>query len=156
MIDKIIFEKAFSLIARSDAAYLSVIDADGYPDTRAMLNLHNPQLYPLCDAFFREHTDGRHIYFTTNTSSRKVGFLAENAHAAVYYCFPGEWNGVMIKGNVHLVGDASIKEALWQKGWEMYYPKGSSDPDYAILKLVPAQIRGYNAFTIYDSSADTK
>lgn len=50
----------------------------------------------------------------------------------------------MLGGEVEIVASREIKESLWQEGWEMYYPGGVSDPDYAILCLRPVCAKYYH------------
>ncbi|KUK27322.1 MAG: Uncharacterized protein XD60_0564 [Acetothermia bacterium 64_32] len=36
----------------------------------------------------------------------------------------------MLGGEVEIVADPGIRNALWNAGWERYYPAGPDDPDY--------------------------
>lgn len=140
---------AYDLMKAAKAAYLTTIDADGYPETRAMLNLRNPDKYPGLAGFYGRMGAGFTTYFTTNTSSNKVNRLRGNPKACVYYSKPDEWRGLMMAGSLDVVEDADIKKALWQSGWTMYYPGGAEDPDYAVLCMRPAFIQGYHQFQHY-------
>ena len=109
----------------SDTAYLACVDEDGYPQTRAMLVL--------------EHESLRTQYFSTNTSSGKVGWLRTNPKASVYYCTPGNYRGALFIGDVEVCTDQATKDFLWREGFERYYPRGVTDPDYCVLKLNAAR-----------------
>lgn len=137
------------LMKTADTTYLTTIDANDYPQTRAMLNLRNADKYPGLADFFSRHNDDISLYFTTNTSSPKVKRINENSKACVYYSKPDEWRGLMIAGELEIVEDTEIKNALWQKNWTMYYPGGIEDPDYAVLHMRPVFLQGYHQFQHY-------
>ena len=125
------------------AAYLTTIGADGYPHTRAMFNLRNRRQYPNQAHLFVNHQRDLLVYFTTNTSSRKVREIQASPRVSVYYCDPKEVKGVMLGGDMEIVADLGIRHALWNEGWERYYPGGPDDPDYAVLRLVPKLAMGW-------------
>ena len=135
-------EVSLKLIESADAAYLTNIGRDGFPDTRAMLNLRNAAQYPGLRDFFSTLAPFQ-LYFSTNTSSRKVAQMKENPNVSVYYCQPKAFHGVMLGGTIEIIADDSIKQALWQPGWEVYYPKGFDDPDHTALRLSPLFLRSW-------------
>lgn len=49
----------------------------------------------------------------------------------------------MLAGDIEIVDDQKIKHALWNEGWEKYYPNGPDDPDYSVLRLFPKNVRGW-------------
>ncbi len=132
------------LMSISEAAVLTTIGPDGYPNTRAMLNLRNAKKYPALVSFFKNHADDFLVYFTTNTSSAKVAQVKENRKASVYFCKPDEWRGLMVCGDLELVSDPGVKRELWQPEWTMYYPGGPDDADYAIMALRPVFVKLYH------------
>jgi len=135
--------RAIDLLSNAEAVCLTTIEKDGWPFTRAMLNLRNENRYPDLIPVFTNYNQELLLYFTTNTSSEKVAQIAHNNKASAYFCSPSEWRGLMLGGAVSIVSDHSIKKTLWQKEWAMYYPKGVEDPDYAILCLKPQVARYY-------------
>ena len=135
-------EVSLKLIESADAAFLTNIGRDGFPDTRAMLNLRNAAQYPGLRDFFSK-LDPFQLYFSTNTASRKVAQIKDNPNVSVYYCQPKSFHGVMLGGKIEIVEDVSIKQALWQPGWEVYYPKGFDDPDHTVLRLSPLFLRSW-------------
>ena len=104
-------------------AVLACVDAQGYPVLRTMLVL--------------EHESLQTQYFSTNTSSSKVKALLNNPRASVYYCTPDNYRGVLFVGDVTVCSDQPTKDFLWREGFERYYPKGVTDPDYSVLKFTP-------------------
>ncbi|KAF0215947.1 MAG: pyridoxamine 5'-phosphate oxidase-like FMN-binding [Geobacteraceae bacterium] len=135
---------AVELMESAEAAFLTTIDGDGFPQSRAMLNLRNARKFPELIGLFSGHRDDFTVYFTTNTSSPKVVQIRAKPAVSVYYCSPAEWRGLMLGGMMEIVADPGLKKALWQEGWEMYYPDGATDPDYTILRLAPAVAKYYH------------
>ncbi len=140
------------LMETAEAAYLTTINGDGYPRTRAMLNLRRKDQYPGLCQLFEKHRGDFLAYFTTNTSSPKIDQIRRNPKASVYYCQPSEWRGLMLSGEIEIVSAKNIKEAVWQKGWELYYPGGTTDPDYTILRLRPISARYYHQLNFAEFS----
>lgn len=118
---KEIFDAIWKLRNESKSAYLSYVDEDGYPVTRAMLIL--------------EHGCIKTHYLSTNTSSGKISALLANPKASLYYCDPDHYQGALFVGDIEVCTDMETKSFLWREGFEMYYPKGVTDPDYCVLKL---------------------
>lgn len=137
------------LIENAEAAYLTTVDNAGFPQTRAMLNLRNAAQYPALTNLFRKHRHDCAVYFTTNASSPKMEQIGHNRAVSVYYCKPGEWRGLMLGGMMEIVTDPGVKRALWQEGWQMYYPGGHDDPDYAILRLSPMVAKYYHQLNYF-------
>ena len=135
---------SIELMEIAEAAYLTTIDRDGFPQTRAMFNLRRKEQFPGLSELFNKHQDDFLIYFTTNTSSSKMVQIKTNPKVSIYYCKPNEWRGLMLSGEIEIVTDKEIKETIWQEGWEMYYPKGVHDPDHTILCLRPIIARYYH------------
>ncbi|HMK45488.1 MAG TPA: pyridoxamine 5'-phosphate oxidase family protein [Methanocella sp.] len=140
---------AFDLMKTAKAAYLTTIDENDYPETRAMLNLRNSDKYPKLSGIFNRNKTDFSTYFTTNTSSPKMRRIEANSKACVYYSKPDEWRGLMMAGDLEPVEDAEVKSSLWQSSWTMYYPAGPTDPDYAILRLRPSFLQGYHQLEHY-------
>jgi general stress protein 26 len=144
--DKDFIKKGLELIKKAEAAYLTTIDAEGFPSTRAMLNLKNGKQFPKLINFMGKFDKNLTLFFTTNTSSSKVKQINENAKVSVYYCDPQTWHGFMCQGEIEIVKDKAIKDAIWLDGWEMYYPDGKDSDDYAILRLKPTYVKSYFQF----------
>ncbi len=134
---------ALSVMEVVDRAYLTTLTADGYPETRAILNLRNPSLYPGQAELFAAHRDDLLVYVTTNTSSEKIRQIERSWHGCVYYCHPKEFRGVALVGDLAIVRDSAVRHALWNEGWTIYYPGGVDDPDNAVVSLRPRWVRGW-------------
>jgi general stress protein 26 len=131
------------LINNSLVAYLSTIDSDGFPITRALLNTRYKERYPEFSKFFNNLEDKYVMYFSTNTSSSKIDHLKKNPKVSVYFCAPEDFKGVMFGGEVEIIDDMDIKREFWLDTSVRYYPKGLEDPDYTILRFNPKNATFY-------------
>jgi len=110
-----------SLVENAKNVYVSSVDENGYPNTKAMLSLQRDGL-------------GIH-YFSTNLSSKRAAQFKRNPKACVYYCDEPSFRGLMLVGLMEVCDDAYHKELLWREGFERYYSKGVTDDDYVVYKF---------------------
>ena len=122
-----------NLIDKQSVAFISSIDSEGFPNTKAML----PP---------RQRDSIKVFYFTTNTSSMRVAQYKKDPKACIYFCDKRFYRGVMLKGTMKVLVDNASKEMIWQEGDTMYYSKGVSDPDYCVLKFTAESGRFYSNF----------
>ena len=122
-----------NMIDKISISIISSVDEVGFPNTKAML----PP---------RKREGIKHFYFTTNTSSMRVGQYNNNDKACIYFFDKRFYRGVMLKGTMKVLEDEKSKEMIWQDGDEMYYSKGVSDPDYCVLKFTAQNGRYYSNF----------
>jgi general stress protein 26 len=122
-----------NMIDKISVSIISSVDEVGFPNTKAML----PP---------RKREGIKHFYFTTNTSSMRVGQYNNNDKACIYFFDKRFYRGVMLKGTMKVLEDEKSKEMIWQDGDEMYYSKGVSDPDYCVLKFTAQNGRYYSNF----------
>lgn len=135
--------RSLDLMAHAEAVCLTTLDQEGWPHTRAMLNLRNKEIYHDLIPVFSSHNRDLTLYFTTNTSSGKIIQITGNNRASAYFCIPSAWQGLMLGGEISIITDPVIKGKIWQNGWTMYYPGGPLDPDYAILRISPRIAKYY-------------
>ncbi|MDR1272975.1 MAG: pyridoxamine 5'-phosphate oxidase family protein [Odoribacteraceae bacterium] len=138
--------ECLKVMENASIVYLTNIDKEGCPSTRAMLNLKNPGAYPGLAALHEAEENPLAVFLTTNTSSRKFAEIQQNGKACLYYHEPGAFQGVLLQGTVEIVTDDATRQKAWQKGWEMYYPAG--DSDYTLLRFVPTRLKTYASFTV--------
>lgn len=136
--------EVISIIENSKAAYFASVDESGKPEIRALLNLCNPKKYKsLVGKALVQNGETLELFFTTNTSSKKVARIRNNPNVAVYFAEPDKFRGICVSGKVEEITDSKIKESFWQSGWTMYYHLGKTDPDYTILKVTSTKIEGW-------------
>lgn len=133
MVESIIDE----VMKRQGTAIISSVDEEGYPNTKAMLEP-------------RKREGLKTFYFSTNTSSRKVGQYKKNSKACLYFYDLSTFRGILLKGDMEVLEDQETKDDIWREGDTMYYSKGKTDPDYCVLKFTVKCGRTYTNFVSYD------
>ena len=84
----------------------------------------------------KAETEGlKTVWFSTNTSSRRVADLRRNPRCCVYFCDEKRFKGLMLSGTATVRTDAEARRLLWRDGCEIYYPKGVNDPDYSAIEF---------------------
>jgi general stress protein 26 len=122
-----------NLIDKQGVSFIASIDADGFPNMKAMLPPRK--------------REGIHtLWFTTNASSMRVAQFRENPKASVYFYDKRFFRGVMLVGAMEVLEDAASKEMIWREGDTMYYKQGVTDPDYCVLKFTAHKGRYYSNF----------
>ena len=129
-----------NLIDKQGVSFIGSIDADGFPNMKAML----PP---------RKREGIRSFWFTTDTSSMRVAQYQENPNACIYFMDKRFFRGVMLKGTMEVLEDTATKEMIWRDGDTMYYPGGVTDPDYCVLKFTAQRGRYYSNFKSEDFDA---
>lgn len=125
-------EQAEDLYRMVNTIILTCVGADGYPLTKAVVpGKHRGSL--------------QELYFCTNTSSRFAAEISKNKKASVYfYSRKLVWKGCLLKGDMEIVTDMSVKVTYWQDKFKNAYPQKSfTDPDFCVLKFVPKSGRFY-------------
>ncbi|TDG00932.1 general stress protein 26 [Paenibacillus piri] len=113
--------KSAGLLERSEIAMVGSNDQDGYPNIKAM---------------FKIEAEGiNNIWFSTNTSSKRVSQFRSDPRACVYFYDHERFSGLLLVGDIEVVTDSACKQRLWRQGWEAYYPQGVTDPEYCALQF---------------------
>lgn len=121
------------LAETSRDAIICSVDEEGYPNGKAMFRLKNDGLST--------------FWFSTNTSSIRVGQWLHNPKAAIYFLDAEGFHGLMLTGEMKVHMDEETKKAFWKQGDEMYYPLGPKDPDYSILEFTALKGNYYHGLT---------
>lgn len=124
-------EKILEFIQKQKVAFIASVDDEGFPTIKAMLAPRK--------------LEGNCFYFSTNTSSMRVGQYLKNPKASIYFYNKGrfKYEGVMLTGTMEVLQDDEIKREIWRTGDTMFYKKGVTDPDYCVLKFTAARGRHY-------------
>ncbi len=125
-------EKYTNFISKCKTAFIASVDANGYPNMKAMLAPRK--------------IEGNCYYFTTNTSSMRVSQYENNPKASIYFYARGrfKYEGVMLLGEMEVLKDAQTKQEIWRGGDTMFYKGGVEDPDYCVLKFTAQSGRHYS------------
>ncbi|MBQ9544823.1 MAG: pyridoxamine 5'-phosphate oxidase family protein [Clostridia bacterium] len=125
-------KKIADFIKKQKVAFICSVDEEGFPNVKAMLRPRK--------------TDGlKTFFFSTNTSSMRVGQYLKNPNASVYFYHKGliRYTGVMLRGKMEVLTDQKSKDMIWKKGDVMFYKGGVTDPDYCVLKFTSSSGRFY-------------
>ena len=125
-----------ALVENAKNVYVSSVDENGYPNTKAMFSLQRDGL-------------GIH-YFSTNLSSKRAEQFKLNPKACIYYCDESAHYGLMLTGTMEVCTDAYHKELLWREGFERYYSKGVTDDDYCVFKFTADKGRYYHDLSHFE------
>jgi general stress protein 26 len=118
------------LMEKSNICLLGTNGPDGFPCIKAMMNL--------------KHEGLNKIWFSTNTSSKRVQQLKKDNRACVYYVDEKNFKGLMLSGTMQILQDLKSRQMLWMEGSEKYYPLGVEDPDYTGLYFEAHRGNYYN------------
>jgi general stress protein 26 len=126
-----------NLIDKQNVSFISSIDENGYPNTKAML----PPV---------KREGIKTFYWHTNSPSMRVKQYRNNPKACVYFCDKRFFRGVMLKGKMEVLNDKKIKKAIWKDEFEMYYKGGMNGGDFIIIKFTAESGRYYSNFKSED------
>lgn len=113
--------EAEKLLDRNATSYLATIDEQGCPAIRGMM--------------IARHEGIKTVWYTSYTSSRKVGNLAANDRACVYVWDTAEkLKALALTGTAQVVTDPEVKRALWDDSALIYY-SGPDDPEYCVIRF---------------------
>ena len=122
-----------NLIEKQTVCFISSIDENGYPNTKAMLA--------------PAKRDGiKTFYWHTNSPSMRIKQYRKNPRACIYFCDKRFFRGVMLKGTMEVLNDAKTKKELWNDDYEKYYEGGMDGGDFIILKFTTESGRYYSNF----------
>ncbi|MDD3392474.1 MAG: pyridoxamine 5'-phosphate oxidase family protein [Bacilli bacterium] len=120
-------------IKKQKVSFICSIDEEQFPNVKAMLKP-------------RKRIGLKEFYFSTNTSSIRVKQYRNNSNASIYFYHKGliRYIGVMLKGKMEVLTDQNTKNMIWKKSDIIFYKKGTTDPDYCVLKFTAESGRYYN------------
>lgn len=124
------FEAIERLIDTRATAFVASVDERGFPCMKAMLAP-------------RRREGLRVFWFTTNTRSMRVAHFRRDARASIYFCDEERFRGVMLRGEMETLTDATSRRLIWREGDTEYYPLGVDDPDYCVLRFTAHEGRTY-------------
>ena len=121
------------LIEKINVSFISSVDENGYPNTKAML----PPV----------KRDGiKTFYWHTNSPSKRVQQYRENQKACIYFCDERSFQGVMLKGRMEVLDDEKTKNEIWTDEFNIYYKGGVNGGDFIIIKFTAETGRYYREF----------
>ncbi len=129
------------VLNKSKFAFVSSIDSQGFPNTKAMFSL--------------KHDSIAVHYFSTNYSAKRTQQFLSNPHACIYMCNQLRFMGLLLVGTIEVLTDHDSKAMLWKPRDIMYYPKGVDDTDYCVLKFTAQRGNYYHGLQNHDFDPNT-
>lgn len=126
-------QEALELANHQTIVMLGTNGDEGYPNIKAMIKMENEGL--------------KTIWFSTNTSSKRMRQLQRDRKTCVYFVDMERWMGLMLVGTVEILQDQASRQRLWREGYERYYPLGVTDPDYTVLRFTAQWGNYYHGLT---------
>jgi general stress protein 26 len=120
------------LVKEIDIAMLTTVDEDGTLRSRPMSNNGDIEF------------DGD-LWFFTYGSSHKVQEAQKEPQVNVAFSQPGKQNYVSMSGRATLVRDKAKIEELWKPALKAWFPKGTDEPDIALLKVTVEKAEYWDA-----------
>lgn len=126
-------ETIVNLIEKQSVSFISSVDENGYPNTKAMLA-------PV------KREGIKTFYWHTNSPSLRIKQYRNNPKACVYFCDTHSFSGVMLKGTMEVIEDKDIKKEIWKDEFSMYYQGGMDGGDFILLRFTAESGRYYSDF----------
>jgi general stress protein 26 len=123
-------QAGLNLINRSSTLMIGSIDNNGYPNIKALFKM--------------EHQDLNVFWFGTNTSSMHLQQIKSNPKTCIYAVDSQSFMGLTLLGEMEILQDMESKQRLWRNGFEQYYLKGVTDPDYSVMRFEAREARYYH------------
>jgi general stress protein 26 len=126
-----------NLIEKQSVSFISSIDENGFPNTKAML----PPV----------KRDGiKTFYWHTNSPSMKIKQYKNNPKACIYFYDKRFFRGVMLQGTMEVLDDNKTKKEIWRDEFSQYYTGGWDGGDFIIIKFTAETGRYYSNFSPED------
>ncbi len=116
------FQKVRELIKEIDFCMLTTVDEDD--------NLHSRPM-----SLNGEVDAAGNLWFFTSANSHKVFELSRTPKCNASFANPDDNRYVSISGTAELVRDKARIEELWKPELKAWFPKGTDEPDLALLRL---------------------
>jgi general stress protein 26 len=126
-----------NLIEKQGVSFISSVDEDGHPNTKAML----PPV---------KREGIKTFYWHTNSPSMRIQQYRNNPKACIYFYDKRFFRGVMLKGTMEVLEDKKIKKEIWKDEFTMYYKDGMDSGDFIIIKFTAENGRYYSNFHAED------
>ncbi|HYE00807.1 MAG TPA: pyridoxamine 5'-phosphate oxidase family protein [Alphaproteobacteria bacterium] len=121
--DKGDIAKLWKMVKHIKIAMLTTQESDGSLRSRPM---HSHQV-----------DDDGDIWFFTKASDHKSFEIRQHHQVNLAYAEPDDQNYVSVSGTAELVRDRSRIEAMWSEPLRAWFPRGTDDPDVALIRVRP-------------------
>ena len=122
-----------NLIDKQSVSFISSVDENGYPNTKAML----PPV---------KREGIKTFYWHTNSLSMRIKQYRNNSKACIYFYDKRFFRGVMLKGTMEVLDNKKIRNEIWKDEFSIYYKGGKDGGDFIIIKFTAESGRYYSNF----------
>jgi len=126
-----------NLIDKQGVSFISSVDENGFPNTKAML----PPI---------KREGIKTFYWHTNSPSMRIKQYRDNPKACIYFYDKRFFRGVMLKGTMEVFDDKKVKKEFWKDDFNVYYKGGMNGGDFIIIKFTAETGRYYSNFSSED------
>jgi general stress protein 26 len=100
----------------------------------AMLVTHTPNAIHARPMVIARLDGSLGCYLVTDINSLKVDEISANTDATL--TFQSDRKFASVRGELAVLHDRKLMiEKMWKEGWKVWFPKGKSDPNIALLKF---------------------
>ena len=78
---------------------------------------------------------GERLWFFMSRSTDPVRDISFDPKVNVAFAHPGEDAYISVSGTAQIIEDLAVKQRLWSKMTEAWFPKGVEDPDLALVRV---------------------
>jgi general stress protein 26 len=126
-----------NLIEKQGVSFISSVDENGFPNTKAML----PPV---------KREGIKTFYWHTNSPSMRIKQYKNNSKACVYFYDKRFFRGVMLRGTMLVLDYIKTKKEIWKDEYTKSYTGGMDGGECIILKFTADNGRYYSNFSSED------
>ena len=126
-------ESILAVVRDCDAALVTTVRPDGWPETRHLANMMNKAATDLT------------LYFMTGRHSPKVEQITANPKCSLYYYNDADHHSVRLFGTMKLIDDEKTRRAHWDDAFLKFGYSGVDDPEFVLLRFTPSEYKYYDA-----------
>ena len=80
------------------------------------------------------------VWFFSAADSRKVAEIRQKNQVHLAYSDPRKFRFISMAGVASLISDVTIKEELWVKDLDRWFPNGPTDENVLLIKVTPTKV----------------
>ena len=85
------------------------------------------------------------LWFASRRDAPKLDEIKGDRHVLLAYSEPKTQNYVSVSGTARVVQDSAKVEELWSEPMRVWFPKGPSDPDIALIRVTVTSAEYWDA-----------
>ena len=114
-----LIEKAAEILGRCEIVIITSVNEEGYPRPVPMSKIKSE--------------GASTVWLATGKDSLKTKDFVVNPKGGL--CYQEQGNSVALTGEVEVIEDDATKKEMWKDWFIAHFPRGSTDPNYVILKF---------------------